>query len=186
MTSATGRRGQPQATAPVSRPGHGRLLALPVAGVLVIGLALVLLALRDRGGAAVAAPSGPRLAVSSAYVREPASPDVAAAYLTIANTGAAPDELLGVSSDVAAEASLHQQDRQGMADIMRPLASLRVPARGSVAFTPGGDHIMLTRPTALRPGQTVQLTLRFRVTGMVRVAAPVIAIGQPPPGPHGG
>lgn len=187
MISTAGRQRQgaaPGGTA-TRRSGRARLLALPVAGVLVIGLALVLLALRERG-VAVGAPTGPRLTVSSAYVREPASPDVAAAYLRIANSGGAPDELVGVSSDAAVEVSMHEQDQQGMADVMRPLASVRVPARGSVTFAPGGDHLMLTRPTSLRPGQTVQLTLRFRVSGTVRVAAPVVAIGHPPPGPNGG
>ncbi len=161
-----------------SRPRSATLL--PIAGVALIVLAAALFALRDSGGA-VAGTGGPRIRVTGAYLPEPASPDTAAAYLTIHNDGDGPDVLLGVGSDVSDQVSLHENVEHGMTGVMRPMAAPRIPAGGVRAFAPGADHIMLDHPRPLTVGQVVTLTLRFQRSGEVRVRAPVIAIGAVPP-----
>lgn len=82
------------------------------------------------------------------------------AFMTIRSTDAV--ELVRVASPAAAEAGVH---RTAMVDgmmTMEPVASLAVPAQGSVELAPGGFHVMLTGLRApLRVGRKVALTLTF-------------------------
>jgi periplasmic copper chaperone A len=121
----------------------------------------------------------PDLRVVGAYVPQPASPDVAAAYFTVVDEGRAGDELTGVASDVAAETMMHRSTGQTMAMV----GSVAVPAKGRLVFRPGGYHVMLEKPVrSLRPGDHVTLTLRFRRSAPITVRAPVEPIGYRPDG----
>ncbi|GAB3971519.1 copper chaperone PCu(A)C [Actinoallomurus acanthiterrae] len=124
-----------------------------------------------------AGPGGPRLRVSGAYVPRPASPDVAAAYFTVVNSGDSADELTGVTADVSAQAMMHQS----AAGTMRMIERIPVPAHGRLTFAPGGYHVMLEHPMrSLRAGDHVRLTLRFRRSAAMTVEAPVEPIGYRP------
>lgn len=83
------------------------------------------------------------------------------AFMSIRSTETT--ELIGVSSPMAASASLH---RMVMADnmmSMEPMASLAIPAHGSVELKPGTYHVMLMGlKGALTVGATVPLVLTFR------------------------
>lgn len=146
-----------------------RMPALLLAGVVVVALA----AWMSSG------PSGaPDLRVVGAYVPEPASPDVAAAYFTVINGGGGDDELTGVTSDVSAETMMHRST--GLA--MEMVRSVSISAHGRLAFRPGGYHVMLERPERrLRRGDHVTLTLRFLRSAATVVHAPVEPIGYRPP-----
>jgi copper(I)-binding protein len=89
---------------------------------------------------------------------------VSAAYLTIANAGAAADRLVSAATDVAGLVEIHtsEMDSQGVMR-MRPLTDgLEIPPNGSVSLEPGGYHIMLMELNQpLMPGETVTLTLKF-------------------------
>jgi periplasmic copper chaperone A len=146
--------------------------------LVLVGVVVVVLAAWMSSGS----PGGPRLRVVGAYVPEPASPDVAAAYFTVVNEGGTGDVLTGVASDVAAETMMHRSTGQVMATV----GSVPVPAHGRMAFRPGGYHVMLERPgRGLRTGDHVTLTLRFRRSAAITVQAPVEPIGHTPP-PDGG
>ena len=83
----------------------------------------------------------------------------------------------------AARAELHtsRMTGNGMAT-MDSLPSVRVPARGSVAFAPGAQHVMLFGlPASVAPGGTLPLTLRFADGSAVRADARVIAAGDAAP-----
>lgn len=82
----------------------------------------------------------------------------AAAYLTIYNSGSAPDTLQSVSADVARAAELDHY-----------------VASATVRLHPGGYHIMLMQPKPLQPGDRVRLTLAFAHAGTVRITEPVVA-----------
>ena len=126
---------------------------------------------------ASASATGPRLQVTGAYVPQPASPDVAAAYLIIHNAGDRADRLISVRSDVSDEVMLHET-RAGK---MVHLAGLEVPAHGSATLAPKGIHLMLMEPKRqLRRGDRVQLTLVFAASGPMRIDAPVLGIGERP------
>jgi copper(I)-binding protein len=103
----------------------------------------------------------------------------AAGYMTIANAGASADVLDSVESSAAKSASLHRSSmNDGMMQMRSMSAGLAVPARGQVALTPGGDHIMLAGlKKALSQGEKIPITLVFQRAGRVNVDLVVDAKG---------
>ncbi|WP_284491322.1 copper chaperone PCu(A)C [Blastococcus capsensis] len=118
------------------------------------------------------------LTIGDGFVREPASPSVAAAYLTIVNDGDTDDRLVSVTSDVAGMVMPMTEVSEGGAGTMTGLDEVVVPAGGAFEFRPRAAHLMLeplnTVPAA---GDTVTLTLTFDRTGAVDVGLPVEPIG---------
>lgn len=129
------------------------------------------------------------LQVRDAWMREPAG-DSAAVYLTIVNHTGSPDRLVSVSTDIAADAELHQTSMSDGKAVMRPVDAVEVGARGRTELEPGRYHIMLTglrsRP---RAGDHVMIRLRFARAGSrdVRVAVrPLVEGGEEPHDEHMG
>lgn len=149
------------------------------ASALVAGAGVLLLTEASPSGARAASGGPPHETVTGAYVREPASPDVAAAYFSVRNTGGAEDALTSVATSTAGTASLHTEDGSRMAALVAP----RIPAGGSLAFEPGANHVMITNPGPLKAGDTVRLTLTFANSPALVIDAPVIGIGQEAPSP---
>lgn len=119
------------------------------------------------------------IVVSGAYVREPASPDVAAAYFTVHNTTGADDTLTGVVTGAGQDAVVHSDVNGSMT---LTASGLRIPPHSSVTLSPGKGHVMIEHLVgALKPGQSVNLELDFAHAGPVVVQAPVIAINAPAP-----
>jgi hypothetical protein len=119
------------------------------------------------------------IVVSGAYVREPASPAVAAAYFTVYNTTGADDTLTSVASGAGRDAEVMSDGNGSMR--VSP-SGLRIPAHSSVTLAPGKGHMMIDHLLGpLRPGQYVNLQLTFAGAGPVNVSAPVIAISAPAP-----
>jgi len=97
-----------------------------------------------------------------------------AVYVTLQNTGAASDALVGASSEAADVVELHETIREGEVMRMRPVAKLELPAGGVQEMKPGGYHIMLINlKRALRPGDRVPLTLTFTNAAPVSLDVPV-------------
>lgn len=118
------------------------------------------------------------IVVSGAYVREPASPDVAAAYFTVYNTTGTDDTLVSVASGAGEDAVLHSEVNGSMT----AAGELRIPAHSSVTLAPGKSHVMIEHLVGpLKPGQTVNLELEFARAGTVIVTAPVIGVNAPAP-----
>jgi copper(I)-binding protein len=99
--------------------------------------------------------------------------EMGAAYMRITG-GAEPDALVGVSvpADVAGEAQIHETveiEMEGHSDMdlegamtMRGVERVELPAGETVAFEPGGYHVMLlgiTQP--LTAGGSFEMTLDF-------------------------
>jgi len=121
------------------------------------------------------------LRVDGAWVRLPAVPGrPAAAYFTIRG-GPTPATLIAVASDTAIVTEMHES----MANGMRPIASVEVPAGGSVPFAPGGRHVMLIDLNrGIVPGRTVTLTFTFADGTRLIRRAPAVAANAPA-GPGG-
>lgn len=118
------------------------------------------------------------LTLGDGYVREPASPSVAAAYLTIVNDGDAEDRLISVTSDVAEMVMPMTEVSQGGVGTMTGLDEVVVPAGGAVRFQRGAAHLMLDPLTTVPAvGNTVTLTLTFERAGVVDAVMPVVPIG---------
>jgi copper(I)-binding protein len=120
------------------------------------------------------------ITVSGIYLRQPASPDVAAAYLSMRNAGRTDDALVSVYSGAATTTTLHAGADDGAMTASGPIT---VRAGATVALSPGQGHIMLEGLTGpLRAGDKISLLLTFRSAGQLLVEAPMIAIGAPAPG----
>jgi copper(I)-binding protein len=148
-------------------------MPLIVAGVLVAAACVTTLVSRSHADGVRASD----LHVTEPYVPQPASPDVAAAYFTITNSGSRPAVLTGVGSDVSAMSMMHENT----GTTMRMLGPMTVPAHGELVFSPGRYHVMLESPTrTLKQGDRVRLTLSFEGAGQITVDAPVMPVGYHP------
>ena len=142
--------------------------------------ALILLAL----GAASSAAAGP-LTVTDAWIRAtPPGARTAAAYLTIANAGAA-DRLVGGTTSVARTLEIHTHlDERGLQRMVR-LAELSLPAGETVRLAPGGLHLMLLDVSApLAAGASVTVSLHFAAAGTLEIEVPVVDARAPSPTTH--
>ncbi|MCZ4122475.1 copper chaperone PCu(A)C [Streptomyces sp. H39-S7] len=155
----------------------------PAATALALTVSAAALALAGCSAApdasAHAGAKGPKLSVSGAYIPQPVMGDMAAGYFTVTNTGDTDAELTSVSSDLAADITLHTSTENRM----RKVSSLTVPAGGRLTLSSGGNHLMLTelthKPVA---GDRVSMELHFAQGDPIGVTVPVEPAGYRPKG----
>jgi periplasmic copper chaperone A len=113
----------------------------------------------------------------------PRGAEVAGGYLTIENHGAVPDRLISAATPVAAKVEIHEMTTLDGIMMMRPVAGgLVIPPGASVAFAPGGNHLMfigLTSP--FNEGGHVSAALMFEKAGKIDVTFEVGSIGAKGP-----
>ena len=200
MSDSTTNRTSDAAPVPAEpRPRRGRgvptgFVAAAVAVLLgVIGLVVgSRSADQNAPGATAASPTAAapvngttvgNLIVYDAYIRQPASPDVAAAYLTVRNSGDTADRLSSAYCGAAGTTSVHADSAAMQPGDKAKSTPLPVPAGATVSLTPAKGHIMLDKLTGtLKAGDTVSLLLRFDQAGQVLLDVPVISITAPAPG----
>jgi len=103
----------------------------------------------------------------------------AAGYMSVHNGGDADAILTGASSPACGMVMLHKSEDSSGMSMMMEMPTITIPAHGSVTFQPGGYHLMCMSP-AMRPGDTVRLTLSFQDGSSLKIAAPVYgAQGSP-------
>ena len=141
-------------------------------------------ALGSRPAAAHDVAAG-ELTIARPWSRAAGAGGTGAGYLTIVNRGAAADRLVSASSPAARKTELHTHMREGEVMRMREVPGIEIPPGQSVAFAPGGLHVMLVGLTqALQAGTTVPLTLVFERAGPVQVELHVEAAGARGPSAH--
>ena len=170
---------------------------IAAAVAVILGVAGLIVGARDNAGQSAAGAAAPspapappangttvgNLTVYDAYIRQPASPDVAAAYLTVRNDGSAADQLSSAYCGAAGTTSVHADSAAMQPGDEAKSTPLQVPAGATVSLTPAKGHIMLDKLTGtLRAGDTVSLLLRFDTAGQVLLDVPVISITAPAPG----
>jgi copper(I)-binding protein len=97
-----------------------------------------------------------------------------AVYLTIMNHGSEPDRLIGLSSDIAGAAQMHQTTEENGVASMRSVDELEIAAHSEQALAPGGLHVMLFNlRKPLKEGAHFKMTLQFERNGDVVVDVPV-------------
>jgi copper(I)-binding protein len=102
------------------------------------------------------------IAISGAWFRALPSGQPAGGYFTMHNSGAAPAEFVAATSAACGMLMLHQTVNASGTSRMMDVKSVSVPAGGTVAFAPGGYHLMCMDPgAAMAPGKTVAVTLVF-------------------------
>jgi periplasmic copper chaperone A len=142
--------------------------ALPAACLVLLAMAPL-----------TAAAQPPALAAEDAWIRATPGVDVAAAYLTLHNSGTQPVVVTGVRSPAAGAAMIHETKLVNGQSTMRAHEPLRIAPGETVRFAPGGLHIMLhmlKRPLAA--GDEVPLTLLLEGGASVTVTARVRALGD--------
>lgn len=144
-------------------------------------VSVFLLLVAAAGGCGDPAPPAPDLVVRDAWARPATVPDDttvpvnSAVYLTMENRGDTADRLVAVEFDGALRVELHESivNGQGLAK-MRPVETVEVPARGEARLEPGGLHVMLMGlDSTLSPGDSIEIVLRFEVSGRHGVIAAV-------------
>jgi protein SCO1/2 len=97
-----------------------------------------------------------------------------AVYLAISNNGE-DEELVGVSTPVAAASSLHVTTGNSMSDV----SGIALPKGQTTRLVPGGNHIMITGPLVeLSVGDAFDLTLRFANRPPITVSAEVVTYDE--------
>jgi hypothetical protein len=113
-------------------------------------------------GAGPAVAAGP-LGVSDAWIRAMPAGIPSGGYFTLHNNGAKDLVLTGAATPACGSLMLHKSENTGGMSSMYHVDEVDVPAGGSVAFAPGGYHLMCMQATsAITPGATVAVTLSFK------------------------
>ena len=121
----------------------------------------------------------PALRATQAWIRATPGSDVAAAYLTLTNTGTQPVTVVGVRSSVAAQAMIHETKLLSATSSMRPRESLLIAPGATVRLAPEGLHVMLHGLShVLQAGEEVPLVLLLADGGTVALTAHVRALNQ--------
>lgn len=99
-----------------------------------------------------------------------------AAYLRVENGGNTAVRIVSAHSPVAGRVEIHAHVMDAGVMKMRHLHSVEVPAQGSVAFEPGGLHLMLIGlKEPLVAGKDFPLTLVFEEAGEIQVTVRITA-----------
>ncbi len=112
----------------------------------------------------------------TAYAMRPAlgNNTTTGAYVTIRNTGDVPDRLVSASCACAARATLHTMTmKNGIMAMAEQTDGFVVAPGQSIAFAPGGNHIMLEGVKGITDGGHQDLVLHFEKAGDVTLSVPV-------------
>jgi copper(I)-binding protein len=119
----------------------------------LLALALLL------GTAAAGAPEY-GITLTGGWMRFLISQRPAAGYFTLHNSGADEKVLVTADSPACQSLMLHRSMSQGGMESMMMVEQVPIPAHGSLAFAPGGYHLMCMHPS-IHPGDTAHVTLHF-------------------------
>ena len=147
----------------------------------ILGAALALPALPARAQEVTAGA----LRIAAPWTRAMRAGGTGAGFMTIRNTGSAPDRLVAARSPAANVMELHTHIRDGDVMRMRAVPAIELPAGQEVRLAPGGLHLMLIGlAQSLEPGGRVPVTLVFERAGEVTIQLAVEAAGARGPA-HG-
>lgn len=112
---------------------------------------------------AVPAFAAGSLSVSGAWIRAMPAGIPSGGYFMLRNEGGKDMVLTGANAPACGSLMLHKSEMRGGMSAMHHVDEVDVPAGGSVAFAPGGYHLMCMNATAaITPGATVPVTLIFK------------------------
>lgn len=146
-----------------------RGLSRRIAALAAVALAAALSAAVITGCATAGVASAIRIA--TAYVPAPQSPGSTVAYVVIRNNGPA-DRIISARTSAGGRVVFRAPTGPG-ARAMRTVASVPVPANGTLAMDPSGYHMLITGAGPMRGGKDITLTLVFARAGPVSVVAQV-------------
>ncbi|MBB2984550.1 hypothetical protein FHX57_006353 [Paraburkholderia tropica] len=110
---------------------------------------------------AFAAPSGAMM-VSDCWIRSMPGDTPSGGYFKLMNMSDKSIDLVGVTTEAFGMSMLHQTQSSGSTSKMVMVDKAAVPANGTLAFAPGGYHVMFEH--AKKPlvvGSTIPVTFKF-------------------------
>jgi copper(I)-binding protein len=112
---------------------------------------------------ALVAATNTAVAITEGWFRALPPSVPSGAYFTLRNGGGKTIILTGADSPARGMLMLHRRENKGGMGSMAHVMEVDVPAGGTLAFAPGGYHLMCmdARPV-LKPGAEVPVTLRFK------------------------
>lgn len=120
---------------------------------------------------AVDMPAGTQLSTLSminAKVRKPLDGRPTAGYVTIENSGTAPERLTSLSSPDFERVEVHDHIMEGTMMKMVKLDGIDIAPAGQVTMEPGGKHIMMfDAKRELTNGDSIKVTLTFSNSGPI-------------------
>jgi periplasmic copper chaperone A len=113
----------------------------------------------------------------------PKGASVAAGYMTIKNTGAAPDRLVSASTPVAGKVEIHEMTMDNGVMKMRPVAGgVEIKPGATVELKPDSIHLMIMNvKQPIEKGKPFAASLTFEKAGTVNVEFTVEDIGAMSP-----
>ena len=120
------------------------------------------------------------LKISAPWARAtPKGASVGGGYMTITNTGTAPDRLIGGATAIASQFEVHEMKMDNGVMKMRPVAGgLEIQPGQTVKLDPGGYHIMFVGlKEQLMQGDHFKATLDFAKAGKVDVDFTIEGMG---------
>jgi copper(I)-binding protein len=113
----------------------------------------------------------------------PKGSSVAAGYLTIKNTGTAPDRLVSVTTPIAGKAEVHRMTMENGVMIMRPVAGgLEIKPGATVELKPSSLHLMIMNVNQpIEKGKPFTASFTFEKAGTVTVEFTVEDVGATSP-----
>lgn len=119
---------------------------------------------------ASATSMAPAVRAEHAWIRLLPGDLPAAGYMVLENLTDKPQQLVSASSADFGQVMLHQSVRSSGVQHMQHVDSVVIPAHGTVAFKPGGYHLMLMqRDQNLKVGDTAVIVLKFADTADLSV-----------------
>ncbi|WP_245424152.1 copper chaperone PCu(A)C [Methylovirgula sp. 4M-Z18] len=114
----------------------------------------------------------------------PKGADAAVGYITITNTGAEPDRLIGGSTPIADHFEIHEMSTAGGVMKMRELETgVEIKPGQTLVLKPNGIHIMMVGlKNQVKKGDKIRATLTFEKAGSVDVEFDAAGIGGGMPG----
>jgi copper(I)-binding protein len=110
---------------------------------------------------AFAASSGSMM-VSGCWIRSMPGDVPSGGYFSLMNMSDKPISLEGVSADAFGMSALHQTQSSGSTSKMVPIDKATVAANSTLAFAPGGYHVMFEKAkTPLAVGSTIPVSFKF-------------------------
>lgn len=119
--------------------------------------------------------TSPALTVSAAWVRAPMpNAQMTAGYFSITNNTTRALRIVGASSPQFDRTEIHETTMVDGTMRMRPVARVSIDAGATVAFQPGGQHMMLIGMRAeLTPASSVSLLLDIDDGSQIDLMLPV-------------
>lgn len=128
------------------------------------------------------------LKISAPWARAtPKGASVGGGYMTITNTGTAPDRLIGGATEISSRFEIHEMSMDNGVMKMRQLGQgLEIKPGQKVELKPGGYHVMFMGvKQQLMQGESFKATLQFEKAGKVDVSFAIEGLGAQNPGTAG-